>query len=105
MTEALVKQVKRKLNITWYDEDTEARVMDIIESAIPDMIKILGITDPDFDFSVRGTENTLFLAYCFYEFNHALDEFDANYHNKIAQTREKHAVSQFEAESGESTSD
>ena len=34
MTETLFAQVKRKLNITWDDEDTKATVTDIIQSAI-----------------------------------------------------------------------
>ena len=92
MTDRLIAQVKRKLNITWEDDDTNARVEDIIESAIPDLIHRLGIANPDFDFSEPGTENTLFLAYCLYEYNHALNEFDDNYSNKIAQVRAKHEV-------------
>lgn len=92
MTELLIAQVKRKLNITWDDDDTNARVEDIIQSAIPDMIHILGIADPDFDFSQHGTENTLFLAYCLYEWNHTLNEFAENYSNLIMQTRAKQEV-------------
>ena len=95
MTEALFEQVKRKLNITWEDDDTAARLNDIIASAIPDLIHRLGITDPDFDFSGRGAENTLFLAYCLYEWNHALNEFEDNYASMIARVRAKHEVEQY----------
>lgn len=95
MTDRLIAQVKRKLNITWNDDDTDARVEDIIQSAIPTMIHKLGIADPDFDFAEKGTENTLFLAYCLYDFNHSLHEFDDNYANDIAQTRAKHEVAYF----------
>lgn len=95
MTERLVAQVRRKLNITWSDEDTSARIQDIIQSAIPDLKHILGIADPDFDFSVAGTENTLFLAYCLYEWNHSLNEFADNYSNLIAQTRARHEVKHY----------
>lgn len=92
MTERLIEQVRRKLNITWEDEDTTARIEDIIQSAIPDLIYRLGIADPDFDFAEAGTENTLFLAYCLYEWNHSLNEYDDNYSNLIARTRAKHEV-------------
>lgn len=95
MTEALYEQVKRKLNITWEDSDTSARIMDIIYSAIPDLLHKLGITDPDFDFSAAGPENKLFLAYCLYEWNHAANEFDDNYHNDIATVRAKHEVADY----------
>lgn len=92
MSETLVNQVKRKLNITWNDEDTNKRVTDIMADAIPDLIHKLGIADPNFDFSVAGTEHKLFLAYCLYEYNHCVNEFDDNYSNEIAQVRAKHLV-------------
>ena len=88
-------QVKRKLNITWEDEGTDNRVQDIIQSAIPDLSHILGIADPEFDFAEPGVENTLFLAYCLYEFNHSLHEFADNYANLIAQTRAKYEVAHY----------
>lgn len=103
MTETLYEQVKRKLNITWEDEETAARVRDIIKSAIPDLLHRLGITDPDFDISADGAENTLFLAYCLYEWNHALNEWEDNYSKMIAQVRAKHEVAQYlESEETES---
>lgn len=95
MMERLVEQVKRKLNITWEDDSTDNRVSDIIQSAIPNLIEVLGIADTEFDFSEAGTENTLFLAYCLYEFNHSLNEFYDNYSNMIGQTRAKHEVAYF----------
>lgn len=97
MTQTLFEQVKLKLNITWSDSDTDARLTDIIESAEPVMIHKLGITGNAFDFSKPGNENTLFLNYCLYEWNHAANEFDENYSNLIAQTRARHEVSQYEA--------
>lgn len=95
MTEILINQVKRKLNITWEDDETNARVEDIIQSAIPDLIHKLGITDLEFDFSVPGAANTLFLAYCLYEWNHTLNEFDENYSRLIAQVRAKYEVANY----------
>ena len=95
MTERLVAQVKRKLMITWTDDDTNNRVNDIVQSAIPTLKHKLGIADPDFDFSEYGDENTLFLAYCLYEFNHCTNEFDDNYSNLIAQVRAKHEVADY----------
>lgn len=92
MLDKLIEQVKRKCNITWEDEETTSRLNDIINSAIPDLSHKLGITDNNFDFSVAGTENTLFLAYCFYDWNNVLNEFEDNYSKMIAQVRNKYAV-------------
>lgn len=97
MSDRLFEQVKRKLNITWNDEDTNTRLTDIISVAIPTLIHKLGIADPDFDFSAAGTENILFLAYCLYEYNHCVNEFDDNYKNEIAQVRAKHRVEYYKA--------
>ena len=99
MLEKLYPQVRRKLNITWNDEDTDSRVEEIILSAIPIMISKLGIADPDFDFSTPGRENDLFKAYCLYEWNHCANEFDANYSNDIGQVREKHEVDYYRSKS------
>jgi len=100
MTAELFLQVKRKLNITWEDSETDARVKDIIKSAIPTLKHKLGITDSTFDFAVEGAENTLFLAYCLYEWNHSANEFDVNYANDIAQIRAKYAVAYYLANEG-----
>lgn len=103
--QALFEQVKRKLNITWEDEVTTARIEEIIASAIPDLSDKLGIASADFDFSVAGAENTLFLNYCLYEWNHALAEFDLNYERMIAQVRTKNDVAYYVARSGDDAED
>ena len=90
--ELLIKQVKRKLNITWEDDDTTNRIKEIIASAIPSLKHKLGIFEKDFDFSIAGAENTLFINYCLYEWNHCLNEFDDNYANDIAQIQAIWAV-------------
>jgi hypothetical protein len=91
----LFSQILKKLNITWSDTETNARVEEIIDGAIPDLIHRLGITDENFDFSVPGAENTLFKNYCLYEWNHSLNEFFDNYAESIAQIRTKNEVAQF----------
>lgn len=98
----LYGQVKRKLNVTWDDAETTARIEEIIESAIPSLKHKLGITDSQFDFSKAGTENILFLAYCLYEWNHCANEFDVNYANDIAQVRARNDVAYYLANSEES---
>lgn len=100
MNANLLAQVKRKLNITWDDADTDERLEEIISSAIPTLRHKLGITDNDFDFAVAGAERTLFLAYCLYEWNHSTNEFDTNYAGEIAQIRAKYDVAYYLAEEG-----
>ena len=97
----LFEQVKRKLNVTWEDDDTTSRIEEIIESAIPDLKHRLGIFDSNFDFSVAGAENTLFKNYCLYEWNHCLNEFWNNYAEDIAQIRAEWAVKYEEEVTGD----
>lgn len=95
----LLAEIKRKLNITWEDSDTNQRVEEIIESAIPSLIKKLGITDHEFDFSEAGHEKTLLKNYCLYEWNHCVNEFDDNYSQDIAEVRRDWEVKYHLAES------
>lgn len=91
---SLAERVRRKLRITYSDPDTDERVDDIMEQADADLRGLLGIDD-DFSFEQPGTEQVLFLAYCFYEWNDALDDFGANYATKIAQCRDRWLVKQY----------
>lgn len=95
MSETLLAQVRRKLNITWEDTDTDNRVYDIMRQARAKMLEILGITDTEFDFSGDGTENALYLAYCLYLYNHCENEFYANYREDIMNGRAIHEVRQY----------
>ena len=94
---ALIEQVKRKLDITWVDEDTDRRVADIVDSVTPVLKHRLGITEKDFDFEQPGLENMLFLALCLYEWNHSANEFWDNYADDILTCRATHEVTYYQA--------
>lgn len=83
--------VRRKLNVTWTDADTDARIKEIMAIADADLRHKLGLPT-DYDFNRAGQEQKLFLSYCLYEWNHVANEFDANYANDILQVRQKYAV-------------
>lgn len=91
MAETLKDKVKRKLDITWTDDGTDARVADIIDIALPTMRHKLGLPET-YDFETPGQEQNLLLSWCLYEWNHAADEFDANYLGDVIQVRNKWAV-------------
>lgn len=96
MSETLTLRVKRKLNITWEDADTNARVDDIMGSVGPWLIHKLGLTDPEYDFDKPGTERDLFLSCCLYDWNHIpRDEFEENYKHTIADVRAQHEVANY----------
>ena len=93
----------RKLQVTWDDEDTEARIGEIIANAEQDMRDLLGIPEPNdgvapFDFSKAGMENMLFLNRCWYEREGCLDDFEKNYAMQIGRCRSKWMVRQYAEE-------
>lgn len=91
MAQDLTALVKRKLNITWSDEETDARVNDIIALAVPTMRHKLGLPG-DYDFTAAGQELNLLLSFCLYEWNNAAADFDSNYLNDILQVRQRQEV-------------
>lgn len=92
---SLLEQIKRKLNVTWDDAQTEKRIEEIVEEAIPDLIHRLGIADKKYQFDEPGTEQNLLKNYVLYEWNHSLNEFFDNYAEPIAQIRAKNEVKSF----------
>lgn len=86
---ALVDKVRRKLRVIYRDDEIDERIAEIMEQADLDLRSMLGITDESFDFSSAGAERALYLAYCFYEWNDALDDFEVNYAEKIAKCRDR----------------
>lgn len=96
-SEGLLAKVKRKLNITWSDAETDARVSDIMQIAAVELRHKIGLADT-FDFEAPGQEQKLFLALCLYEWNHAANEFDANYSNDLMQARQRREVEQAKEE-------
>ncbi len=86
---ALVDKVRRKLRVIYRDDEVDERIAEIMEQADLDLRSMLGITDESFDFSGAGAERALYLAYCFYEWNDALDDFEVNYAEKIAKCRDR----------------
>lgn len=95
MPDTLKDKVYRKLNITWSDADTDARVNDIMDAAAVELKHKIGLPDT-YTFEEAGQEQKLFLSLCLYEWNHAANEFDANYANDLLQARQRRAVAESE---------
>lgn len=99
MDDRLFSQVKRKLRVTWSDESTDATIRDdIMPNAEQELRSLLGIDDDAFSFADPGAENMLFVAWCYYDWNDCVDDFESNYASQIARCREKWMVRQFAEE-------
>ncbi|AJC11718.1 hypothetical protein JI75_02570 [Berryella intestinalis] len=88
-SDELLARAKRKLNITWSDEGTDARVRDAIDAARPRLAHLLGL-DGGSALLEQGEELGLLMEAVFYAFNDAADEFAENYAADILRVRMKH---------------
>lgn len=79
--------VKRKLNITWADEETDARLRDVIPAAAAVLRPRLALP-ASYEFTQDDPEAYgLLLNACLYEFSNAIDDFLVNYAREISQYR------------------
>ena len=95
LPQSIVDQVKRHLDITWTDTDTDAEVIDSMLDAERALNHKLGA---EIDYFVPGPERQLYLAYLLYARNKCLNDFDAAYRAEILQIRHKYAVAAFAEE-------
>lgn len=93
MEDKLFLEVKSHLQVTWSDEETDSKIIRIIEDAKPILNHKLGAI---IDYSKSGMEHNLFLNYCFYQWNNCANEFDNNYINDIYQIRILNEVKSYE---------
>ena len=84
---AVMAAIKRKLNVTWDDEDTNERLQDVVETVSPRLASLVGYpSDHEFT-SADGSAWALFLNACLYEFSDAWDDFAGNYAGEILSIR------------------
>lgn len=84
---AVMAAVRRKLNVTWADEGTDARLQDVVETVSPRLASLLGYESTHEFTSVDGMTWGLFLNACLYEFSDAWDDFVSNYEREIQSAR------------------
>lgn len=89
--------VKRHLNITWRDTDTESKLIDQMLDAEVALNHKLGA---EINYFVPGQERRLYLDYMLYSWNNCLEQFDEAYTAEILQIRHKYEV-QAAQESGD----
>ena len=89
MPVAAVDLIKRHLHITWSDEDTDNRIIEMMCDAEVALNHKLGAT---IDYFQPGQERQLYKDYCLYAWNNCLDQFDSAYRAEIMQVRHKYEV-------------
>ena len=74
----LLDELKRKLAVTWDDDDAYLHML---------LIKAMNYIDSkcgfSFDYAQAGQHKTLMLERCFYDYNNALRDFENNYRSEL----------------------
>lgn len=113
----LTELVKSRLNITWEDDITTAKVTNALNDAIPALCAKVGLTyDYDKD-TVKEQDGTavdittpsqfrhLLVTYAAYIFDQQGHLFDANYRTEINACRQRYEVRAIEAEESADTTE
>lgn len=95
--ENLLEELKLKLSITWNDDDTNKRLISIIDDTELILNHKLGAK---IDYSKSGIEHNLFLNYCMYSFNNCTNDFDRNYKSEIYSIRRVYEVQYYKEQVG-----
>ena len=96
---SLLPRVKRKLNITWSEPETDLRSEDVLRQGIATLEHKLGLPD-GYPLERDGAASALVLNWCLYEWNGMANAFNADYADEVAQVRSRILLQAREGEEG-----
>lgn len=86
----LLSDVKRYLHITWQDDNTDANIMDAIQSSKARLQEIAGVSS--IDFTIDYDARDLLKDRCRYINSHALEMFEKNFASELTSLHIKYQV-------------
>lgn len=95
LPEGLLEKVKNYLDITWTDEQTDAKLTGIAERG---MRYIDGIAGSSMDYIAEDKPLELLLDYCRYVRSNALESFQKNYLHELISLQIEQEVAAYEVE-------
>ncbi len=91
----LLADLKRSLNITWFDDDTDRSVLTWMDNGVAYLNNKLGGTG---DYTAPGFPRTLMFEYVRYARDAALDVFENNYQSLILAMQNERKVEAYALE-------
>lgn len=83
----MLEEVKEELKITWTDEDDSlSRLIIRAKDNVDDLIGV------KLDYENNSQAKTIFLNYCRYDYNNALEYFEDNFSKEILRLQLKEGV-------------
>lgn len=98
----LLEQLKRYLNISYEDQDTDGALEDILENG---KVIINDYAGTELDYEQPGQARQLLFDYCRYARSHASEMFEVNYRRELIELREMTEVQHHADHYADSVSD
>lgn len=80
----MLPMIKAAVSVTWDEEDTDMKIIRIMEDAEVKLNHILGA---EMDYTAPGSARRLFVNFCMYVWNGVEKDFKANYLSDIYELR------------------
>ena len=81
---SMLETIKASLSVTWDEEDTDMKIIRIMEDAEVKLNHILGA---EMDYTAPGPARRLFINFCMYVWNGVEKDFKTNYLSDIYELR------------------
>lgn len=98
MNDKILTELKSRLDITWDDEITNTKLLNIIKNSIPKINRIIGKKIEDYTAENLEEELELLLNYCMYAWENKTELFKTNYLDDIMSIQQKHEVEYYRDE-------
>ena len=80
----MLETIKASLSVTWDEEDTDMKIIRIMEDAEVKLNHILGA---EMDYAAPGPARRMFINFCMYVWNGVEKDFKSNYLSDIYELR------------------
>lgn len=80
----MLEIIKAALSVTWDEEETDMKIIRIMEDAEAKLNHIMGA---EMDYSIPGPARRLFINFCMYVWNGVEKDFKSNYLSDIYELR------------------
>lgn len=105
MEDRIYEELRSRLDITWDNEITNIKLLNIIKNSISKLNRIIGKKILDYTAEGFEEELELLLNYCMYAWENKTELFKTNYLDDIMSIQQKYEVENYRNELAETTNE
>lgn len=98
MNEKILTELKSRLDITWDNDITNTKLLNVVKNSIPKTNRLIGTTITDYAKEGLEEELELLLNYCMYAWENKAELFKTNYLDDIMSLQQKYEVENYRSE-------